>query len=110
MDGGRTGFLKNCYMGDKAAGHTAQILRAVERGTYIPKLYLITFARNEREQLDIVHAKYLLRPAVRNTLPPICGVAIGRKEAFEVVRRMVSDCYQATGSVALQSFLLSDRS
>ena len=109
MDGGRAGFVKNYYKGDKAAGHITQVLRAVERGTYIPKLYLITFARNEREQLDIVHAKYLLRKKVRETLPPICGVALGKKEAFEVVRRMVSDCYRETGGVALQSFLLSDR-
>ncbi len=98
-------YLKKLYVGPIAATQRREIDRAVRRGTYIPGLYLITYAANGYDQLDIMHARYLLIKRVRKELPLIVGIAIGRDEAFGLIERIAGDCYRATGAMDFRAYL-----
>ena len=71
----KTKYVNNMYVGAIAATQRKEIDRAIRRGTFIPGLYLITFAANGYDQLDIMHARYLLEKRVRKELPLIAGIA-----------------------------------
>ncbi len=98
-------YIEHLYIGERAGHYLEQIYRAVGRGTTIPELYLITFASNDVEQLDIISAKYLLKPKIREKLPTIVGVAITKKEAYQLVEQMAHDSYLATGKCDLCAYL-----
>ena len=103
----KTKYVNNMYVGAIAATQRKEIDRAIRRGTFIPGLYLITFAANGYDQLDIMHARYLLEKRVRKELPLIAGIAIGRDEAFGLIERMGADCFAATGGLDLQAYLMA---
>jgi len=105
MGSGRKKYLKNLYLGRKAAAVREKVIRAVDRDAPFPDLYLITFASNGTDQLDILEARYLSDDRISNSLPEIVGLAIGRNEAFETVRRMAADTYRDTGACDMVSYL-----
>lgn len=105
MGSGRKKYLRNLYLGDKAAAVRDKIIRAVDRDAPFPDLYLITFASNGIDQLDIIEARYLANERISSSLPVIVGLAIGRHEAFETVRRIAGDTYRATGTADMVSYL-----
>ncbi|MEE8885517.1 MAG: hypothetical protein SOI56_02980 [Eubacteriales bacterium] len=107
MGSTRITFLKGLYYGRKASAVKKNIRKALRRGALLPGLYLITFASNGIDQLDIIEAKYLDNPWIGDDLPPVAGLAVGRAEAFETVRRMAEDSYRETGSCDLQAYLKS---
>lgn len=99
--------LENLYMGARAGENADRIMKAVSGGKLFPGLYVITFASNSRDQLDIVQQRFLLRKNVRDRLPVIVGYAIGRQEAFETIAAIAGDAYRSTGGCDLQKYLLS---
>lgn len=105
MGSGRKKYLKKLYLGDKAAAVREKILRAVDRDAPFPHLYLITFASNGVDQLDILETRYLSHERISASLPEIVGLAIGRPEAFETVRRIAEDTYRDTGTGDMVSYL-----
>ena len=98
--------LKNMYFGETAAGRKPDIFSALQEGKPVAELYLITFAQNPEEQLDIVPSHMLVQKNIRRRLPVIAGAAIGRREALELVEKMASDAMIHTGGCRLQEYLL----
>ncbi len=98
-------YLNRLYYGRKAGQMKSKILKAMKRNAFFPGLYIITFASNGVDQLDIIGAENLNRTYIRENLPPVAGFAVGRAEAFEVVRQMTEDAYRETGSCNLQTYL-----
>lgn len=101
------GCLKNIYMGETAAEMEKTIRRAIARGRSIPGLYLITFASNGTDQLDILHSQLLGQKRIREQLPPVVGFGIGREETLSLIPRIARDAFLATGRCRLQEYLLS---
>ncbi len=99
--------LKKIYIGASARKKAETIERVIERGSMLPELYLITFASNGADQLDILHSRYLLREKIRENLPPVAGYAFGMDEALEVVQCIAEDTYAATGACDMKAYLLS---
>ena len=102
-----TGCLNKMYIGKTAETMERQARRAISRGTSIPGLYLITFASNGTDQLDVIHSRFLLQKKVRKQLPVIAGFGIGKEETMELVTEIVRDAFRSTGNCDLQRYLLS---
>ena len=98
--------LKKIYYGKQAAERKEEILDAIRQKKMFPGLYLITFASNGIDQLDILPCYAILQKHVRERHPVLAGVCIGRQEAFDTVAEIASDAYRRTGACHLQSFLL----
>ena len=93
-------FSGKLYLGTRAEEQEAKIRRA-----WFPGLFLITYPLNEAEQLDIIEAKYLRNDIILRTLPPVVGLAVGKREACEVIAQIARDTFQATGSCDMKSYL-----
>ena len=98
-------WYKNLYMGETAKRSEKRIRHQVNKGRFLPGLFLITFAANDKDQLDIIDSKYLVQKQVRNRLPEIIGVAFGYKEALEVVQKIAAEAYEITGNCDFRTFL-----
>ncbi len=99
--------LKVLYCGKRAAGKKEEILNAIRNRKPYPGLYLITFASNGIDQLDILPFFAGLQKHVRDRHPVLVGICLGRQEAFDTVAEIAADAYRATGACHLQSFLLA---
>ncbi len=100
--------LNVLYCGKRAAEKKEEILNAIRNKKPYPGLYLITFASNGIDQLDILPFFAAMQKHVRDSHPVLAGISIGRQEAFETVAEMAADAYRLTGACHLQSFLLAE--
>lgn len=98
--------LKTLYYGERAANKKEEILQSIRKKKPMPGLYLITFASNGVDQLDILPFYTVLQKHVTDKRPILAGICLGRQEAFETVEKMAADAYRETGACHLQSFLL----
>nr|WP_027871019.1 hypothetical protein [[Eubacterium] cellulosolvens] len=99
--------LNHMYISDSAKKHLGLINKALDHGLPFPGLYVITFAGNEIDQLAIMDTKYLLKRRVRERLPEVVALAMGRQDAFELVRKMAEDSFRRSGGCDLRDHLLS---
>ena len=101
-------WYKNLYVGKTAKGREKNIKYQVNKGGSLPEFYLITYAANEKDQLDIIESKYLVPKQVQNTLPEIIGVALGYQEAIEIIQKITIEAFENTGNCDLRYFLQSN--
>lgn len=99
--------LNTLYYGKQASARKDELADAVRKGKFVPGLYLITFASNGIDQLDILPCYAALQKHVKKRKPVLAGICLGRQEAFETIAEMASDAYRQTGACHLQDFLLS---
>lgn len=98
-------ILRTLYFGENAEKRKDELLRAVSGRKPVPGLYLITFASNGIDQLDILPFYAALQKHVTEKKPVLAGICLGREEAFQTVERMASDAYRETGACHLQEYL-----
>lgn len=92
------------YTGANAALIYEKIHNSIESEQYIPGVYLITLASNEREQLDIYDSIQLYLPALKRRLEPIIGVACGHEEALSLFKTIADDVYSKTGRLMIRKY------
>lgn len=68
-------------------------------------VYLISPARNGRDQLEIYHSGLLLQSYYRKQPPLIIGISRSYEEAVELVRQMAERCYESRGDCAIKEYL-----
>ena len=93
------------YFGEKAKEKKNKILRSVAKGKVLPGLYLITFAKSGRDQLDMLPSENLALPFIRDHLPAVVGFALGRKEALDLVVRIAAETFRNTGNCDMRAWL-----
>lgn len=84
-------WYKNLYVGETIKRKKRKVIRLVDRGCFVPDLYLITAASNGKDQLDILDVRYFLLSAGTGRLPEIIGLAMGHREAVELVCRIAAE-------------------
>ena len=100
-------FLQKLYISESVGKNEAFYRRVIRRGSMLPGLYMITFAANEIDQLDIVPTVNLLHERNRKTLPVIAGLAVGYESALELVVKIAADAWKKNGNCDLKGYLLS---
>ena len=101
-------FYKNLYTGSSITDPEAvkQKLRT-GRGQFT--IYVIALSpvmpETGSNQLEILHCAFLKQPYYRKYPPYIVGIASGRIEAIELVRDMVQEAYDHTGSADVRAYL-----
>lgn len=100
-------WRKNLYIGKSVKKHTGRIRKRLESGKTDVGHYLITFAENEKDQLDIINTIFLISEKRREELPEIIGIAGSEEEAIELVEQMIRDCLKSTGSADVRKWLVA---
>ncbi len=88
-------WYKNLYVGETIKRKKRKVIRLINRGCFVPDLYVVTRASNGKDQLDIQDARrFLLSPEAENS-PEILGIASGYQEALGLVCRMAEESRKA---------------
>ena len=72
-------------------------------------IYVISFASNKDNLLDIIPAIELLQKAYPKKDMQIIGLARGYAEALDVVQQIIEETYHETGGVDVWSYLKNNR-
>ncbi len=98
-------LFDHLYVGKKAAPVRKQILQGLNEKRIQPEVYVITPPRNGNNVLDIYPSALLLLPPYCSEELSVVGIAVTYWEALEVVRDIVDDMYQRTGTFRLDGII-----
>lgn len=98
------------YVGDGAAERRNAILQGIRGQKIMPAVYVITRAIDSDGMLDIYRQSAFRQERIQRRDPLILGVALGRREAFEVAARIVTDVYREGGGFDIDAFCAAARS
>lgn len=98
-------WYQNLYLGKNAEKRKDSLMEKLDVGQTNFPVYLITLAPEEANQLEILTAPNYWRQAARKGTPMVVGLALGMREAKEVVTRIAEDVYRATGTANLRAYL-----
>ena len=104
-------WYDNLYLGDSVEKKADKIKRKISHGMGLDSLctYVISFASNPDNLLDIIPARELRQKAYPKDRLRIIGLAGSRQEALKVVQRIIEETYQNTGDVDLYQYLKENR-
>lgn len=97
-------WYRDIYLGNRASQRREELIREIEAGEAPANTYLVTLASGPHNQLEIVPARNVRMPAAHGELPMVVGIGCGRRETFELVRRITEDVYRETGDVRLREY------
>lgn len=84
-----------------------EIADKLNKGEQVKGIYLITLSNNPDNILEMFSAVFLKQPAFRELCPRIVGVAKGKDGAIDLVRQLVEESLQTTGSCQVNEYLKS---
>lgn len=102
-------WYKKLYYGENARKVKYKIFGKIAKSRLTFDTFLIILPSNKENLLDIVSADFLKQShfknkKIQNTIYVI-GIAKGKKEAFEVVRTIIDEVYQATKGFDIPKYL-----
>lgn len=98
-------FIDKLYFGSKASESKKSVLKDIRKGKYLPGVCVVTLPSNADNVLDIIEVYTLLQPAINTEDMTVVGIAFGKEEAMEVVRRIVDDTYRELGEIDIIRYL-----
>ncbi len=98
-------WYKKLYVGDNAKKKKRQLMFKINAGAGVFDVYLITFACNPQNQLEIFSTNELKQKARRKCCPMIIGLCCGYEEALEMTRTLVEEAYKETGTPNVRKWL-----
>lgn len=82
-----------------------KIKRKLASRPVLADVYLISPARNGRDQLEIYNSGLLQQSYYRSKPPLVIGVSQTYDEAVELVRQMAERCFESRGDCAIKEYL-----
>lgn len=99
-------FYKNLYLSDSAAKKRKKIITKLKNNKMMNNVFLITFALNEEEQLDIIQSLFLLQSNYSTEDFFVVGIAKSQSEAFELVEKIAAEVYAETKDVCIRDYIM----
>lgn len=97
------------YIGDSIAKKADRIKWKINHNAGTIGVYVIAFASNPVNLLDIIPAYQLMQKSYPKKDMRIIGLAGDYYEALELVSNIVDEVYQATGDVKVRQYLELNR-
>lgn len=98
-------WYKNLYVGESIEHKKKKIIWKIKHNAGLLHTYIITFASNSDNLLDIIPSTDLMQKAYPKKDLLVIGLAGDYDEALELVRRIVNETYTETGSVNVYDYL-----
>ncbi len=95
------------YVGDRISGKKLDKIKSrLQTRPFTAGVFLITLARNPKDQLDIFEARQLAQGHYEDCEFYVVGIASSREEALELVERMTGECVRERGDCDLREYFL----
>ena len=94
------------YVGKSIEGKEAKIKWKVQHNAGQCCIYILTFASNPQNLLDIIPAEELLQKAYPKEHLRVVGMARGYHEAIMLAGSIVEEVYRSTGTTKVREYLL----
>lgn len=95
-------WYENLYVSEKASCEKLKSFGAMKK-TFSFNAYMITLPANDNNLLEILSARELSCPYYEETL--VIGIAVGKRDAIELVRDIIWDVYSHTGGFKIRDYL-----
>jgi hypothetical protein len=99
-------YYKYLYLSEKLEKKKGRVVDRLERGKFQPGIHLVLLPRNERNQLEILNAAYLLQPDYPKAGLFVAGIADSYENALEIVEKISQEVYDNTGNMNIRSYIL----
>lgn len=99
-------IYKNLYVPEGLEKKKEKMIQKLKAGKLLPGVYLITLARNEKNQLDIIPAYMRLQKYYPDPLPMIVGLTKDFDDALEMVEGITQEVYNETKGADIRSYIL----
>ena len=93
------------YVGESISGKENRFKWKIEHNRLTLSIYVIAFASNPDNLLDLIPAKELLQPGYPKKELHIIGLAKGYEEAVDQTVRIIDEVYKKTGTVDVRQYL-----
>ena len=99
-------FQKHLYFGEGIKdADTKKILKKMEKNPLLYQYYVIAFSANPHSQLEIVSTRQLIQPYYRKYPLDVVGVGASYDDTLEIVEKIVQECLDKRGDLALKEYL-----
>lgn len=102
-------WLKDLYVSESIGDKANRIKWKIEHNAGTVRVYLITFASNPDNLLDIIPAWNLLLRAYPRSEMKVIGMAKGYDDAVALVKDIIEETYRCTGTVDVWNYLKEER-
>ncbi|MCF0229428.1 MAG: hypothetical protein HUJ76_07020 [Parasporobacterium sp.] len=96
-------FAEKLYFGKQAEKEKKEILKNLRSGRKQIGVYVVCAAANNSDLLDIIPS-LIINERISDRMK-VAGIAVSRREAVEVCRDIVMDCYAQTAGYDIRSFI-----
>lgn len=101
-------WYKKLYVGEHLEKEIPKIKRKLNHRKLQRNLFLVTYASNPANLLEIIGSEQLIQRILYENCPMIVGVASSKMEAQQIVQQIVEETYAKQGNVDVRRYL-SDR-
>lgn len=98
-------WYKYLYVSPHIEKKKKRCMQCIEEGKRLAGMYIITLSAPVGNQLEIMAARELYQPAVRDRLPMIVGLAADYGEAMDIVYQIIDDAEAAGMRGCLKAFI-----
>ena len=98
-------WLDPLFVSESAERDIKRTVRRIKHRRGLLDIYVLVLPTNIEDQLDILHANYLLQPWYQHRELTIVGIAKGKREAVDLVVRMVDEAQKRIGVPNLKLYL-----
>lgn len=98
-------WYNNLYLGESIMPKQKKIVNRIKKCQPTPNVYVIAFPSNPENLLDIIPSWELLQKGYPKENIRVIGLAEGKAETVELVRKIVDETYQVTGDVKVKQYL-----
>ena len=97
-------WTEGFFIGDKIRKKKNSVISSIKNGEVTFDVYCIIIASHKDNLFDIVDANELLFPFYQSMEVRIVGLAKGRREAYQLVERMILEIYRNTGNFDVRAY------
>lgn len=97
-------FFQDMYVSEAVASHTDELIAKIKQNSAVKGLYLIVLAENPKNLLEIIASREIVKTLYSKREFWIVGLAGGRKDALQLVERIVGQMYEQTGKFDVRAY------
>ena len=100
-------WIDNLYVSDNINKKKNKIIKKIKKGKLTANKYIIALSRSDSDLLDIFQANVLKQSYYKSQDIIVIGVASGKKQSYELVKKIFDDCIEFTGTLDIKQFIKS---
>ena len=98
-------WYKKLYIGENAKKDAAKAKWRLNHGKLQMNMFLVTYASNPENLLEIIGTEQLLQKTISRRCPMIVGLAASKEEAMQIVQQIVEETYAKQNDADVRRYL-----